>query len=170
MNITPELKKLRYRLESMVASKYVKGIVLGQAECVLALALLDSTQKPEPGSGDEKILRRLLWLRHDSSHSDILYGDDGEMQCAACMIDFKRMTAADIEARLTDLGMKKLTEALSRPAPAPASVTREQIRGLLRKVMYSPLVESFYGDKMDEGVDVAEKELRALGVSVEGEK
>ena len=34
-------------------------------------------------------LRRLLWLRHGCSVAG-LYGDDGEMQCGVCMIDFKR--------------------------------------------------------------------------------
>jgi len=36
-----------------------------------------------------KKLRELLWLRHGCSIS-ALYGDDGEMQCHSCQIDFKR--------------------------------------------------------------------------------
>ena len=34
-------------------------------------------------------LRKILWLRHGCSISK-LYGDDGEMQCSFCRIDFKR--------------------------------------------------------------------------------
>lgn len=42
------------------------------------------------------MFRYLLWLRHDPQHYGALYGDDGEMQCAACMVDFKRMAAQEI--------------------------------------------------------------------------
>ncbi len=38
---------------------------------------------------ENKDLRELLWLRHGCSFP-ALYGDDGEMQCHHCMIDFKR--------------------------------------------------------------------------------
>ena len=46
---------------------------------------------------ENTLLRKLLWLRHDPSHYGILYGDDREMQCAACMLDFKRNSAEEIE-------------------------------------------------------------------------
>ena len=39
-------------------------------------------------------LRRLLWLHHGHSR---LYGDDGEMQCLECPLDFKRAAIAQIE-------------------------------------------------------------------------
>ena len=44
-------------------------------------------------------LRQLLWLNHgcDIMHQ---YGDDGEMQCAFCMVDFKRETLPIIEEKL----------------------------------------------------------------------
>lgn len=58
---------------------------------------------------EEMTLRKLLWLRHDSSHYGILYGDDGEMQCAACMIDFKRMSPKEIEQRFLEIGLAKLS-------------------------------------------------------------
>jgi len=35
------------------------------------------------------LLRRLLWLHH-GCHFSALYGDDGEMQCHACRVDFLR--------------------------------------------------------------------------------
>ena len=34
-------------------------------------------------------IRKMLWLRHGCS-IPALYGDDGEMQCSKCAIDFKR--------------------------------------------------------------------------------
>lgn len=48
---------------------------------------------------DEQTLRRLLWLIHGCPLFD-LYGDDGEMQCGACMIDFKRDSPETIERKL----------------------------------------------------------------------
>lgn len=44
---------------------------------------------------ENKTLRSLLWLRH-GCESSAKYGDDGEMQCNQCGIDFKRMLASDI--------------------------------------------------------------------------
>jgi len=38
---------------------------------------------------ENEALRYLLWLRHGCEMS-ALYGDDGEMQCKKCVIDFKR--------------------------------------------------------------------------------
>lgn len=45
---------------------------------------------------ENKKLRMLLWARHGCS---ALYGDDGEMQCSHCMIDFKRDSADYIERK-----------------------------------------------------------------------
>ena len=56
-------------------------------------------------TGDEKTLRCLLWLRHGC---DALYGDDGELQCISCGIDFKRDSAADIAQRFVDINVAKL--------------------------------------------------------------
>lgn len=42
-------------------------------------------------------LRYLLWLNHGCY---ALYGDDGEMQCGHCMIDFKRDSVKNIEYKL----------------------------------------------------------------------
>ena len=41
-------------------------------------------------------LRELLWLNHGCPVG-ILYGDDGELQCPKCMLDFKRDTVERIE-------------------------------------------------------------------------
>lgn len=37
----------------------------------------------------EQALRREWWLNHGHDYS-AMYGDDGEMQCNACAVDFKR--------------------------------------------------------------------------------
>ena len=46
---------------------------------------------------ENKELRKLLWLRHGCTS---LYGDDGEMQCNSCMIDFKRDSIKSIAHRM----------------------------------------------------------------------
>ena len=55
------------------------------------------------------ILRRMLWLMHGCPQS-FLYGDDGEMQCHRCGIDFKRMTAQKIENIFHEQFLHKLKE------------------------------------------------------------
>ena len=52
---------------------------------------------------DEMELRKLLWLHHGC---DGLYGDDGEMQCNKCHIDFKRDTIEEIETTLRNIRME----------------------------------------------------------------
>lgn len=41
-------------------------------------------------------LRELLWLRHGCSIT-MLYGDDGEMQCSKCCLDFKTCSPHEIQ-------------------------------------------------------------------------
>jgi len=60
--------------------------------------------------GEVERLQRLLWLRHDPNHFSILYGDDGEMQCGACLVDFKHMDAAEIEAHWQAMSLIKLAK------------------------------------------------------------
>jgi hypothetical protein len=66
--------------------------------------MLDATQgRRRPKYFDitdnESKLRELLWLHHGCP-VHILYGDDGEMQCGNCMIDFKRDDGNQIEEKL----------------------------------------------------------------------
>lgn len=49
----------------------------------------------------EMELRKALWLDHGCLG---LYGDDGEMQCGACLLDFKRDTPERIIKRLHERG------------------------------------------------------------------
>jgi hypothetical protein len=58
---------------------------------------------------DDLALRRLLWLAHGCQG---LYGDDGELQCGACMVDFKRDSVAEIERVLRERGLRKLAEVV----------------------------------------------------------
>ena len=64
-------------------------------------------------------LRKLLWLHHGC---DGLYGDDGEMQCNRCGIDFKRHSIDYIEARFEDIGKIKLIMSSLPPNSTPESL------------------------------------------------
>lgn len=55
---------------------------------------------------ENRILRRLLWLSHGCPFP-ALYGDDGEMQCHKCCLDFKRDSAQKIDERFTEVGMER---------------------------------------------------------------
>jgi hypothetical protein len=54
---------------------------------------------------EERILRRLLWLRHGH---DGLYGDDGEMQCARCRLDFLRDSVEVIDQAFERQALERL--------------------------------------------------------------
>ena len=65
---------------------------------------------------DELMLRRMVWLKHGCSIHR-LYGDDGEMQCNTCMIDFKRDSVSSIEKKVYDIDLstaKKIMEELKK--------------------------------------------------------
>jgi hypothetical protein len=50
---------------------------------------------------EETILRELLWLNH-GCNSDHRYGVDGEMQCSACGVNFKKDPANLIKRKLME--------------------------------------------------------------------
>ncbi|KKM98110.1 hypothetical protein LCGC14_1161210 [marine sediment metagenome] len=55
------------------------------------------------------IFREMLWLNH--GHSG-MYGDDGEMQCSECMVDYgfwdwKRTPADEIKSKMILANLKK---------------------------------------------------------------
>lgn len=52
--------------------------------------------------GPESTLRRLLWAHHGH---DALYGDDGELQCHSCGLDYLRASALDIDARWAEMDL-----------------------------------------------------------------
>jgi len=56
---------------------------------------------------DNVRLRYLLARQHDGP-KHMIYGDDGELQCGACFIDFRRDSVPDIEKKLHDSGMREL--------------------------------------------------------------
>lgn len=79
----------------------------------------DSKQSEEVGAvaasklkEENRILRYLLGRSHDGPKHRI-YGDDGELQCSACWIDFVRDSAQDIKRKLEESGMRELQRAIA---------------------------------------------------------
>lgn len=70
-------------------------------------ALLAKHAEGHPSEA-ELMLRREVWLLH--GHQG-LYGDDGEMQCAECNLDYKRAPVEGIVECIQALGLRKLAGA-----------------------------------------------------------
>jgi hypothetical protein len=51
-------------------------------------------------------MRRQVWLSHGCGTA-ALYGDDGEMQCGKCLIDFKRDEWPQIRDRLDSIALQR---------------------------------------------------------------
>jgi hypothetical protein len=51
-------------------------------------------------------IRKLLWLTHSCGQS-YLYGDDGEMQCHLCGLDFVRHREQQIVSTFDKVGMMR---------------------------------------------------------------
>ncbi len=81
-------------------------------------------------SRTELTLRRLLWLRHGH---DGLYGDDGEMQCGHCRLDFLRNTALVIEESFERQSLE-LMKGIERPEENMTEPkTVDEIMGLAKR-------------------------------------
>lgn len=71
------------------------------------------------------LLRHMLWLRHGCPQH-ALYGDDGEMQCSSCLIDFKRSSAQGIQERFHRLTLERLRQASEDDLEEQDSAPREE--------------------------------------------
>lgn len=60
---------------------------------------------------DNVRLRYLLARQHDGT-KHMIYGDDGELQCGTCFIDFRRDAVPDIEKKLHAAGMRELQKLI----------------------------------------------------------
>jgi hypothetical protein len=78
------------------------------------LSTLEALGSWDPLGPKQKEFRRMLWQRHGCRG---LYGDDGEMQCGKCMLDFKRDSAEHISAVFHQKGLEakaRLQECLKK--------------------------------------------------------
>jgi hypothetical protein len=90
----PTLEELQAFLHWLASSGWIREADDEKSLRYLASHLPEMLRATE----ENRALRKLLWLRHHQTTAG-LYGDDGEMQCGRCMIDFKRNTAEEIEQR-----------------------------------------------------------------------
>lgn len=65
----------------------------------LAQGYLALTDRLTAVEAERDQLRQWMWLTHGCAVA-MLYGDDGQMQCSACMIDFKAWPVEDVLNRL----------------------------------------------------------------------
>ena len=65
-------------------------------------------------SDDEYTLRQMVWESHGGLTHHFLYGDDGELNCNTCHIDFKRLTVMSIFDALGEQAMARMVEYLKR--------------------------------------------------------
>ena len=56
---------------------------------------------------DVVILRKFMWVNHGCS-PHALYGDDGEMQCGNCLLDFKRMPIKELNKSIVKERIKRM--------------------------------------------------------------
>lgn len=78
-------------------------------------------------------LRRLLWANH--GHTEYLYGDDGEMQCKFCVLDFKRASVELIEKVINENGMFEAAKFVTHQCGLPWTDPRSG------KIYHPPKVE-----------------------------
>jgi hypothetical protein len=94
MSTKPYRDGLYERLKDVsYAREYVKAALEDGDDAVFLLVVSDIVRAHDT---TEHTLRKLLWLHHGCPRH-ALYGDDGEMQCARCGIDFKRRSVDEIE-------------------------------------------------------------------------
>lgn len=108
-NLTQKLlEALPKKKDLPITIRCATGEKIGQWESGFAegsnSALSQSRQAIERVMGgaeiDEGKIREYLWLSH--GHQG-LYGDDGEMQCGQCLLDFKRDSFDRIVSQLIQL-------------------------------------------------------------------
>lgn len=86
---------------------------------------------PDP----EALLRREWWLNH-ACPAGSWYGDDGEMSCGACRLDFKRMPLPVLYERVTFARMEAAALAMREMA-----FTRVEAGALAMNEMADKLVD-----------------------------
>ena len=103
-----EARELRNRIHCLyleVSPEIVQDILTAAQRVI---------ERADAAEQDAVRLRELLWLYHGCP-SPALYGDDGEMQCGACVIDFRRNTVETIRARWEAKARAALTAARGEP-------------------------------------------------------
>jgi hypothetical protein len=61
---------------------------------------------------------RVEWWNNHGCPLRARYGDDGELQCGACGIDFRRMGLKILQQRVMDMRLAALKQAAEPASPA----------------------------------------------------
>jgi len=85
-------------------------------------------------SKTERMVREFIWLNH--GHGILpLYGDDGELQCSKCMIDFKRMPLDELLEKVERIRIKEVFESQDDSLPLWFGLSRASWLTLPRVLM-----------------------------------
>ena len=63
---------------------------------------------------EQSLLREFLWINHGCP-PPALYGDDGEMQCGKCRLDFKRQPAQELLDHIRGSRIEEMKNAKPQP-------------------------------------------------------
>ena len=63
-------------------------------------------------TGDDWIFRNMAFFQHSSCDGQFIYGDDGEMYCQKCDIDFMRDSAQQIWDRISEINLQNYAKSL----------------------------------------------------------
>lgn len=116
-----------------------------------------------PGAASDEMLelRRGWWLSHGCS-GVALYGDDGEMQCHDCRIDFRRYAPREIE-----IGIKNARLLARSPLPdgdaGPAEIERLRAKCADYEAEIWAVAEALgYSDENADSYDSASDHAKAV--------
>jgi hypothetical protein len=103
-----------------------------QPEAALQQAQATIQRLEQEKAGIELALRTELWLGHGH---DMLYGDDGEMQCGRChpTWDYKRMPLEDVTNAANQARLMRVKDALDKKHLTAAQATIPYLQALVDK-------------------------------------
>lgn len=100
--------------ERAAIADWIDGLVVGSLGSGARKLIVDYIRARGGKWEREKEIRKALWLNHGCSGA-ALYGDDGELQCNNCMLDFRRMDRDELVLAVMEkvkARLAKLTTAL----------------------------------------------------------
>lgn len=91
-------------------------------------------------------LRQMLWISHTSAPGHLAYGDDGCMDCNACMIDFKGDSLETIRVKMLQYNTRTLEQSEASADTRPEKKFRVTEQGRV-EVDTNQLVEDYLDGK-----------------------
>ena len=107
---------------------------------------------------EQSLLREFLWINHGCPFP-ALYGDDGEMQCGKCRLDFKRQPVAELIDHIRGSRIEEMEQQ--------AQPDEELVDALIDVGVNLANSKLVFGDIGIKNLQKAEAEIRKL---LKGEK